>query len=71
MMIHGIVFAGPMYNLMYRFINPFYVRQITKFFPWWTKNFTNWKRGLTGTVVDLTFFNIPITTASISVLGMI
>jgi hypothetical protein len=72
MMMHGTFFAGPMYNVMYRFVNPFYLKHvIPKLMPWWTKNFTNLKRTITGTVVDLSVFSIPISTASIGFVGMI
>ena len=72
MMTHGTFFAAPQKLLIYRYINPFYLRKvIPKVMPWFTSNFTRWKRVLSSIVVDTTVLNVPVSALSLGFVGMI
>ena len=45
---------GPMGLIWFRRLNPYYLETVVpKLFPFWVKNFTNAKRTITSTFIDM------------------
>ena len=69
MITHSALFNGPVYTVVYKYVNPNYLKMIQKLFK--IKKWTKFKRTFTSTLVDTTILNVPLSAASIGVLGML
>ena len=69
MITYGAIFCGPVYPLIYKNINPTYLRLLKKLFG--IKKWTKFKRTFISALVDSTVLNVPLSATSLGILGML